>query len=315
MDGPAQNSGVPGSLPHATHKGQAWIKFNASVAISQGTIRHHPRHKLIFWEPMVRILQPLSLGKILDETFNIYRSNLWLFIGISLVPSVVLLLLKLAVILSNLDPNNIVVSSKGIGLWIASLITESTITAATTFAVSDIYLERPTSISACFSRVAGKLQSVIYASIAVSLIVGFGTILCIVPGIYWAGVYGIAIPAVVLENITARQALSRSSTLTKNSVGRVIVIYFLTTIFVTFIVVAIRVGAGVFGAAASHIRLATVWQETVTTIGGILFGPITAIALTLAYYDQRVRNEALDIEHMMSMMNAPVGVELPPPIL
>ncbi len=264
---------------------------------------------------MVRILQPLSLGKILDETFNIYRSNLWLFIGISLVPSVVLLLLKLAVILSNLDPNNIVVSSKGIGLWIASLITESTITAATTFAVSDIYLERPTSISACFSRVAGKLQSVIYASIAVSLIVGFGTILCIVPGIYWAGVYGIAIPAVVLENITGREALSRSSTLTKNSVGRVIVIYFLTTIFVTFIVVAIRVGAGVFGAAASHIRLATVWQETVTTIGGILFGPITAIALTLAYYDQRVRNEALDIEHMMSMMNAPVGVELPPPIL
>jgi hypothetical protein len=40
-------------------------------------------------------------------------------------------------------------------------------------------------------------------------------------------------------------------------------------------------------------------------VGGVLFGPITAIALTLVYYDQRVRKEAFDIEHMMAMMSTP----------
>jgi hypothetical protein len=35
----------------------------------------------------------------------------------------------------------------------------------------------------------------------------------------------------------------------------------------------------------------------------ILFGPISAIAITLVYYDQRIRREAFDISHMMSLMN------------
>jgi hypothetical protein len=265
---------------------------------------------------MARTLQPLSLGKILDETFNIYRNNFWLFIGISLAPSVVLLLLKVTTVIIHLDLNGASLVLIGIGMWIAALITQSAVTAATTFAVSDIYLEHPTSVSACFSSVASKLPSVIYASIAVALIVGFGTLLCIIPGIYWAGVYGIAIPAVVLENIKGRQALSRSSSLTKNSVGRVIVVYFLTTIFAALMVVALNAGAGILGLATSHARIGTqLWIEIANKVGGILFGPISAISLTLVYYDQRMRNEAFDIEHMMSMMPAPENPPLAPPII
>ena len=46
-------------------------------------------------------------------------------------------------------------------------------------------------------------------------------------------------------------------------------------------------------------------EEITGALGAILFGPISAIALTLAYYDQRVRSEAFDIEHMMSLMGVP----------
>ena len=37
--------------------------------------------------------------------------------------------------------------------------------------------------------------------------------------------------------------------------------------------------------------------------------PVMAIALTLAYYDQRVRKEAFDIESMMSMLGEAVPVK------
>lgn len=265
---------------------------------------------------MARTLRPLSLGKILDETFDIYRHNFVLFIGISAIPNLALLLFRVTAIrtANHADSNGPAATLAGIGTWFASLFLEAIVTAATTFAVSDIYLDIPTSMVACFSRVAGKALSVTYVSFAVALTVGLGFLLCIAPGIYWAGLYGLAIPAVVLENIRGRDAMNRSSSLAKNSVGRIIVIYFLTTIFSGLMVAALNASAEALGPATFHTKLDSGLLEVITsTLGAIFFGPITAIALTLAYYDQRVRNEAFDIEHMMSLMG--VTAVPPPPVL
>jgi hypothetical protein len=260
---------------------------------------------------MARTLRPLSLGKILDETFEIYRRNFVLFVGISAIPNIALLLLQLGLAglaIGGTKPSGGALVLAALGTIIASLVAGSIVTAATTFGVSDVYLETPTSMAACFSRVAGKALSVAYVSFVVGLIVGLGTLLCIIPGIYWAGVYGIAIPAVVLENITGNESLKRSSSLTKDSVGRVIVVYFLTSIFVFGMLFALDAGLTALGLTAFHgtgMLTQQAWQEIISALGRILFGPITAIALTLVYYDQRVRKEAFDIEHMMRLMAAP----------
>ena len=167
-------------------------------------------------ETMARTLRPLSLGKILDETFDIYRHNFVLFIGISIIPNLVLLLLKITALKFGIDADrsDVLTAIPAIlATWFASLFTEAIVTAATTFAVSDIYLDTPTTMARCFSRVASKALKVTYVSFIVALIIGFGFALCIAPGIYWAGVYGIAIPAVVLENIRGRDALSRSASI------------------------------------------------------------------------------------------------------
>jgi hypothetical protein len=273
-------------------------------------------------ETMSRTLRPLSLGKILDETFDIYRHNFVLFIGISAIPNLVLLLLKIAAIRLGIDTDTdtfaFVSVLAGLVTWFASLFVEAIVTAATTFAVSDIYLDTPTTMARCFSRVAGKALKVTYVSFVVALIVGIGFAICIAPGVYWAGVYGIAIPAVVLENIRGRDALSRSASLTKNSVGRIIVVYFLTSIFSVIMAIALNLGLSALGLAAFQTpRGSGLLDEITAALAAILFGPISAIALTLAYYDQRVRNEAFDIEHMMSLMGVqetPPSVPPPPPI-
>jgi hypothetical protein len=262
-------------------------------------------------ERMSRTLRPLSLGQLLDETFNIYRRNFLLFVGISAVPNLVLLMAQLALVgVANFDARSSGAAGAlaALGALFVTQFVSAIVTAATTFGVSDIYLERPTSMAACFSRVAGKALRVVLVSFLVSLAIGVGLALCIAPGIYWAGLYGIAMPAVVLENITVRGALERSSNLTKDYVGRVIVVFFLTTVFTIMMAFALDEAASLLNLPVTHGMGALaqqVWREIVAALGGILFGPVTAIALTLVYYDQRVRKEAFDIEHMMQLISAP----------
>jgi hypothetical protein len=121
-------------------------------------------------------------------------------------------------------------------------------------------------------------------------------------------VYGIAIPAVVLENITGNKSLTRSRHLTEGSIGRVIVVYFLTSIFTVGMVLALNEGAALLGSTVFHgkgLLSGKMLEDLVANLSEILFGPVTAIALTLVYYDQRVRKEAFDIDHMMSQISAP----------
>jgi hypothetical protein len=250
------------------------------------------------------------LGRLLDETFDIYRHNFLLFLGISAIPNAALLLMKLAL------GNSAVASRSGPELfilltlllsYIGTLFVSSIVTAATTFAVSDIYLDRSTTIGTCFSRVNGKALKVVYVSFVVGLIIGFGMLLCLVPGIYFAGMYGLAIPAAVLENVTGNQALGRSTELTRDSVGRVIVVYFLTAIFAVTVAAGLNAGVGTLNSQLFHSGIFSrmALRQVIATLATVVFGPISAIGLTLTYYDQRVRKEAFDIQHMMSQLSAP----------
>lgn len=268
---------------------------------------------------MPAILRPLSLGLLLDETFDLYRRNLLLFLGISAIPNGVLLLVLLVC------DKTFGTIGNGVDFLgylevlftiVAIALVPSVVTAATTFAVSDVYLERPTSIRSCFSQVSGRTLKVLAVSFIVGLIVGLGMLLCLAPGIYWAGVYGVAIPAVVLENITVRQSLPRSSALTQDFRGQVIVVYFLTGIFSGVMNYALNAGLELLWPIIhphlvhlTRLNLRDITSMLATT----LFGPVSAIGLTLTYYDLRVRKEAFDLEQMMDLMDGAenVAAEVP----
>src|SRR5262249_20090558 len=147
---------------------------------------------------MAYALRPLSLGELLDNTFDIYRRNFLLFLGISAVPNCALLLLQLAAVgtgtttagasqISALDGGGTWLGAapsaefEVLFLGLASLVVTYFVTAATTFGVSEIYLNIPTSIRACYARVGGNFLRVVVVSFVVAVIIGFGTALCIIP--------------------------------------------------------------------------------------------------------------------------------------
>ncbi len=134
--------------------------------------------------------------------------------------------------------------------------------------------------------------------------------------------YSLAVPASVVEDMTARKALRRSVELSKGSRGRIFVLGLLIsaiqigllTITQVFFIVAM------FTAAKHHAEV-PLWLQVLQQIVGFctnsFIGPMYATGLTLFYYDQRIRKEGFDIEWMMEAagMTAPAtAIAAPEPV-
>ena len=113
--------------------------------------------------------------------------------------------------------------------------------------------------------------------------------------------YSLAVPACVIEDLKARQAIRRSIELSLGSRGRIFLL--------ALLVVAVQLGLGLItqlffivatfkhqGQLPFGIR---VLQQLVAFCTNTFVGPIYATGFTLFYYDQRVRKEGYDIEWMM----------------
>jgi Membrane domain of glycerophosphoryl diester phosphodiesterase len=185
----------------------------------------------------------------------------------------------------------------------ASLVATAVMQAATTYAVSDLYLEQPTGISSAYSRVKGKVGRLVNVVLSVGIRVVGGFILFVIPGIIMVMRYSLAVPAAVLENVKTRDALKRSKALSQGSGGRVLTIYVLMLVLVWAVMFGLSyLGLSLLGRVATTGLSGQVWQRVIGFIAGSVASPVLTIAIALLYYDQRVRKEAFDIEHMMSAL-------------
>src|SRR6185436_17273521 len=112
--------------------------------------------------------------------------------------------------------------------------------------------------------------------------------------------YGVAVPALVVERLTAGAALQRSVDLMEGHRWRVLVLA-VCAVIVSTAAAGLLQWPFVIGAMMSgpETRQAFVFNliGTVTgAIGGTLTGPIMITCLALLYYDTRVRSEALDLD-------------------
>lgn len=117
--------------------------------------------------------------------------------------------------------------------------------------------------------------------------------------------YSLAVPACVVEDIKARAAIKRSVFLSKGSVGKILAIYVLVLVInlVVAFGVAIPIQMALFAAKTTLIKtMMTVLQEIGSFVVGSVVGPLVTIALSLVYFDERVRKEAFDIQYMMQFL-------------
>ena len=130
--------------------------------------------------------------------------------------------------------------------------------------------------------------------------------------------WALTIPVAVIEDKGLRDSVRRSAELTKGHRGRVFVVLFLFMVILYAVYAAWEIPIlTVFGLMMrSHsIGRIPIWTQIALPLGNFLSqclaGPLMTIGLSLLYYDERVRKEAFDLQHMMATLDAPQSSTIP----
>ncbi|NIZ93081.1 glycerophosphoryl diester phosphodiesterase membrane domain-containing protein [Kineococcus rubinsiae] len=141
-----------------------------------------------------------------------------------------------------------------------------------------------------------------------------GVVLTLAGALVWAVVavflwirWALATPALLLERLTVRQAVRRSSRLVKGSFWRTLGILLLTLVVVYAVVAAVGVPFSLVGQAvvvatgsADDPTGAVVLQQVIASVGSMIGSvvayPFLASVTALVYVDLRMRREGLDVE-------------------
>jgi hypothetical protein len=263
-------------------------------------------------------LRPLSLGEVLDRAFLMYRESFLLFVGISAVPQMLSLSVYLidiffsplisvtsrtghrTVALSHTSSTGLLLAVIGVvvGFFVLVLLSGGTV-----FAVADIYLGRKATITRSLIRSWRRLGTLLATEILGMIAFLLGLITFVIPGVYVSCRLAVSLPAAVIENRTARDSLSRSWSLTKGYTGRFFVILLLYLL--------LRWGLGyLFGHPISltleasqrsggDVRFWLAVRQVANALVSILVFPWSVIAITICYFDLRIRKEGFDLQFMM----------------
>jgi len=265
---------------------------------------------------MTNPLRPLTISELLDRTFFLYTGHFRLFVGIAALPSLIILAFNLARTLAppfGSDVAQLLVGLVGILLLVfAYFFTIALAQGATVVAVSELQLGREASVTEAFTAIRGRIGALAGIMLGMGLRIMIGFLLFVIPGILWAIKWSLTIPVAVIEQSNLSDSLDRSAHLTEGHRWRVFLIYVLLFVLIQ-VVTAIMQGPLIVAVA---ILSRTTLQESgdlpvlaqvvllvASFVTTSLLSPIMTIALSLVYYDERVRKEAFDLEHMMEQLD------------
>jgi hypothetical protein len=169
---------------------------------------------------------------------------------------------------------------------------------------------------------AGEMDGT--GNLAIGLTLALAIMFCFSLFLWLSACFAFAIPDAAFEGLTAFKAMRRSWTLTRGSRGRIaftwLMVFAISWIVGGGIQLLLRWIAYFLGNGAHPVALVRVAYIPVSYIVSTAFvaviGPIYPIAITLFYYDQRIRHEGYDIEQMIEAAGlnstiAPAPVEEP----
>ena len=268
------------------------------------------------------VMRPLSLTEILDETFTIYRQNFRLLFGIALIPNVAAMLVVAVMSAqqaSQVDPTlDEALTTALIGMFalLIAQIAAEVGTGAMTSAISDRILGRTATLGSSYRRIGARFGPFLGYLFLKYLLIGVGMMFCLIPGVVFAIMTLVSVCAFVIEGKGPRESLERSWKLVSGHGFRVFGIYLLATILVVLITSAVgflfslAVAGSLEGAVSASIGEVVDTNPFVVIASGIVNGlssallaPVLAAAVTVTYYDLRVRKEGFDLEMLAESLN------------
>ncbi|HYT63521.1 MAG TPA: hypothetical protein VEL50_06455 [Gemmatimonadales bacterium] len=284
----------------------------------------------------------MQLGEILDGSFNIYRRHFGLFMRLSLalvwLPTAAGIYMQVRFSNTPFEMLNILEQHTGttvlFGLLLIVVWTTAglLLKAGTIRIISDSYLGQEPQLGSALRFGVSKILPLLLVTFSKNLLLilvpGAGALVVVLlvmlgkvvgagvggligfvgfVGLAWfvvwvACVYGTTTPIVVLEDLTSSfDAFGRSWELTRGARGKVfgtaVVAWLISQLLPQMVVGGI---SGALG-AAGNTSLQPLFV-VVASLMGIVLAPILPCAITLLYYDLRVRREAFDLQVLSEQM-------------
>ena len=225
------------------------------------------------------------------------------------------------------------------------LIGHSISAAATVRAVAAVYLGRVISIGEAFSSVKGRVMRVVGVVISAMLLVMLvgalligvgaaifslgitlptGTAARIVGGLLGGAVlvalilvvigfavrYALAVQACVVESLGVGASLTRSRVLAKGDRKRIVTTYVVCMV-VIYVVSLLFTGLSMLVPTGHSLLARQAATQVANLLAGALAAPLMTIAMSLVYYDERVRKEAFDLQFLMESLDGVSPMEAP----
>jgi hypothetical protein len=172
-------------------------------------------------------------------------------------------------------------------LWFFAQIIQG---AALTVAISNAYLGQPVTVGASFQRAFSSLGSLIGGAIVVGLGMGFGLMLCLIPGLIFFLNRVFYVQGIVVEGKRYSDASARSKALVighRQRIGLMLLVLGILQLSLTM---------GLAALVPPSVQQIPVLGPVLLQIPQLLLTPLGPAMITLAYFDARVRKEAFDLE-------------------
>ena len=176
-------------------------------------------------------------------------------------------------------------------------------------AVAQAYLGERTTWRDSLGFALRRFRSILWIVILGGFLTLLGFLLLIVPGVYLAVAFAVALPVLMTEGVRGRKALGRSRSLVKGRWWRTAILLLVAGLLVSIV-------GGAITAAVSALTFASPDEPVVVFLVGALSGTVAALVTTpfsaayhtVLYFDLRVRKEAFDLQ----LLAEHLGVEPPP---
>ena len=232
---------------------------------------------------------PRRATEILDSSFQFYRTHfadLLVLSALLLVPPVLIGALmpqSIQVVFQLVFNLMFLVSQGAIALMVAGAIEQ----------------DRALSAGEVLRALGNRAGSVVAVSIMAGILIGFGTLLLVIPGILAAVWTVVATPVAAIEGLKNSAALSRSRNLARGQFWHVLGTMLLAWIIVMVLVFGLAIALGmVFGIVGVPERITAMLTELLM----VPLFPLIAVTASLLYYDLRVRGEGADVQAMVDAL-------------
>ena len=276
-------------------------------------------------EPATRAvaLLPRGVGDVVDTAIALYRRNAKLLIGtvaVVFVPVEFLsaflnrnLFTQIHQLISSLQTSaqtGVPPSGRQFSNPLASLllvVAAPLLFAAITAAAASSYLGRPMTVGQAWRASLRRFWGVLGLGILYALIVGFGTLFFVVPGIFLSIQLLVSMAALIVESAGPTTALDRSWRLVRRCWWRTFGVAVLAGLLYAFLIYLVVLPSYVLGFFAGGFGWLIV--AVGTTLAQVVIVPLFAVAVVVDYFDLRIRKEAFDLavsaQHLQALPAVP----------